>query len=151
METERVTGEDDPYLTHNEDINGDGDYSNDDLDLDGTPEYLDFEMECELFIPEGFSPNDDGVHDFFQILCIYPRYPDAKLMIFNRNGQKLWEKEHYGNYDYWGWNDAWWWGNSENRFTIGRSGGLPAGNYIYVLLLNDGLGGVRNGTVMVAY
>ncbi|HPF51382.1 MAG TPA: Ig-like domain-containing protein, partial [Draconibacterium sp.] len=146
-----VNDEDDEYLTHNEDINGDGDYSNDDLDLDGTPEYLDTEMECDLFIPEGFSPNDDGVHDFFQILCIYPRYPNAKMMIFNRNGQKLWEKEHYGNYDIWGWNDAWWWGNSENRFTIGRAGGLPAGNYIYVLELNDGLGGVRNGTVMIAY
>ena len=146
-----VNDEDDQYLTHNEDINGDGDYSNDDLDLDGTPEYLDTEMECDLFIPEGFSPNDDGVHDFFQILCIYPRYPNAKLMIFNRNGQKLFEKENYGNYDVWGWNDAWWWGNSENRFTIGRAGGLPAGNYIYVLELNDGLGGVRNGTVMIAY
>ena len=146
-----VNDEDDEYLTQNEDINGDGDYSNDDLDLDGHPEYLDTELECELFIPEGFSPNDDGVHDFFQILCIYPRYPDAKLMIFNRNGNLLWEKEHYGNYDYWGWNDAWWWGTSDNKLTIGRSGGLPAGNYIYVLLLNDGLGGVRNGTVMIAY
>ena len=146
-----VNDEDDEYLTQNEDINGDGDYSNDDLDLDGHPEYLDTELECELFIPEGFSPNDDGVHDFFQILCIYPRYPDAKLMIFNRNGNLLWEKEHYGNFDYWGWNDAWWWGTSDNKLTIGRSGGLPAGNYIYVLLLNDGLGGVRNGTVMIAY
>ena len=72
-------------------------------------------------------------------------------MIFNRNGQLLWEKEKYGNYDYWGWNDAWWWGTSKNRLTIGRSGGLPAGNYIYVLKLNDGLGTVYNGTVMVAY
>ncbi len=143
--------EDDEYMTADEDINDDGDYSNDDLDLDGHPEYLDTEMDCELFIPEGFSPNDDGVHDFFQILCIYPRYPNAKMMIFNRNGQKLWEKEHYGNYDIWGWNDAWWWGTTESRFVIGRSGGLPAGNYIYVLELNDGSGNVRNGTVMLAY
>jgi gliding motility-associated-like protein len=143
--------EDDPYMTHDEDINGNGDYSDDDLDLDGHPEYLDTEMDCELFIPEGFSPNDDGVHDFFQILCIYPRYPDAKMMIFNRNGQLLWEKEHYGNYDYWGWDDAWWWGTVDSRLVIGRSGGLPAGNYIYVLLLNDGSGEVKNGTVMLAY
>lgn len=64
-----VNDEDDEFLTVNEDINGDGDYSNDDLDLDGTPEYLDVLMECDLFIPEGFSPNNDGVHDFFQILC----------------------------------------------------------------------------------
>uniref|UniRef100_UPI003216531F Ig-like domain-containing protein n=1 Tax=uncultured Draconibacterium sp. TaxID=1573823 RepID=UPI003216531F len=143
--------EDDAYMTVNEDINGNGDYSDDDLDLDGHPEYLDTEIDCELFIPEGFSPNDDGVHDFFQILCIYPRYPNAKMMIFNRNGQKLFEKENYGNYDVWGWDDAWWWGTSENALTIGKSGGLPAGNYIYVLILNDGLGTVKNGTVMLAY
>ncbi len=141
--------EDDPYDTYVEDINGNGDYSDDDLDLDGRPEYLDTDMNCELFIPEGFSPNDDGVHDFFQILCIYPRYPEAKLMIFNRNGQKLFEKENYGNYDVWGWEDAWWWGTSENRLTLGRSGGLPAGNYVYVLELGNGE--VRNGTVMIAY
>jgi gliding motility-associated-like protein len=143
--------EDDAYQTINEDINGNGDFSDDDLDLDGHPEYLDTEIDCELFIPDGFSPNDDGVHDFFQILCIYPRYPNAKMMIFNRNGQLLFEKENYGNYDVWGWNDAWWWGTSENKLTIGRSGGLPAGNYIYVLELNDGLGTVKNGTVMLAY
>ncbi len=146
-----INDEDDDYLTVNEDLNGNGDYSDDDLDLDGYPEYLDTELNCELFIPEGFSPNDDGVHDFFQILCIQ-KYPNAKLMIFNRNGVKLWEKEHYGNLDVWGtYNDAWWWGTSENRLTIGHAGGLPAGNYIYVLILNDGLGTVKNGTVMLAY
>jgi hypothetical protein len=144
-----VNDEDDEHMTNVEDLNGDGDYSNDDLDLDGYPEYLDTEMDCELFIPEGFSPNDDGVHDFFQILCIYPRYPNAKMMIFNRQGQKLFEKEHYGNYDVWGWEDAWWWGTSENTLTIGRSGGLPAGNYVYVLELGNGE--VKNGTVMIAY
>ena len=143
--------EDDDYMTVDEDLNGNGDYSDDDLDLDGYPEYLDTELNCELFIPEGFSPNDDDVHDFFQILCIQ-KYPNAKLMIFNRNGVKLWEKEHYGNLDVWGtYYDAWWWGTSENALTLGRSGGLPAGNYIYVLLLNDGKGTVKNGTVMLAY
>ncbi|WP_319479811.1 Ig-like domain-containing protein [uncultured Draconibacterium sp.] len=146
-----INDEDDDYLTVNEDLNGNGDYSDDDLDLDGYPEYLDTELNCELFIPEGFSPNDDDVHDFFQILCIQ-KYPNAKLMIFNRNGVKLWEKEHYGNLDVWGtYQDAWWWGTSENVLTLGRSGGLPAGNYIYVLLLNDGKGTVKNGTVMLAY
>ncbi|WP_319500083.1 gliding motility-associated C-terminal domain-containing protein [uncultured Draconibacterium sp.] len=146
-----INDEDDDYMTANEDLNGNGDYSDDDLDLDGYPEYLDTELNCELFIPEGFSPNDDDVHDFFQILCIQ-KYPNAKLMIFNRAGVKLWEKEHYGNLDVWGtYQDAWWWGTSENVLTLGRSGGLPAGNYIYVLLLNDGKGTVKNGTVMLAY
>jgi len=127
--------ENDEYMTIDEDLNNDGDYSNDDLDLDGYPEYLDKTLDCELFVPEGFSPNGDGTHDFFQVLCIQ-RYPNAIMMIFNRNGDKLFEKHHYGNLDFWGSNeDAWWWGNSENKWTIFNTGGLPAGNYVYVLQL----------------
>jgi gliding motility-associated-like protein len=112
-------------------------------------------LECELFIPEGFSPNEDGVHDFFRIMCIH-NYPDAKLMIFNRNGDLLWEKEHYGNYDVWGDQyNAWWWGTSvlsKNDVGIQTILGDPKvkyGNYVYVLVLGNGE--VRNGTVMVAY
>jgi len=132
-----------------EDLDGDGDYSNDDLDLDGYPEYLDKTLDCELFIPEGFSPNGDGVHDFFQILCIQT-YPNARLLIFDRSGHKLFEKDHYGNLDFWGSNeDAWWWGNSENAWTIGNTGGLPAGNYVYVLELGNGR--VEKSTVMINY
>jgi gliding motility-associated-like protein len=144
-----VNDEDDDFLTVNEDINNDGDYSNDDLDLDGFPDYLDKTLDCELFIPEGFSPNGDDVHDFFQILCIQ-RYPNAKLMIFNRNGNKLFDKEHYGNVEFWGSNeDAWWYGISSHRWTIGQMGGLPSGNYVYVLELGNGK--VEKGTVMISY
>ncbi|NOR73529.1 MAG: hypothetical protein GQ525_00055, partial [Draconibacterium sp.] len=141
--------EDDEYLTIDEDLNNDGDYSNDDLDLDGFPEYLDKTLDCELFVPEGFSPNGDGVHDFFQVLCIQ-RYPNAIMMIFNRNGDLLFEKDHYGNLDFWGSHeDAWWWGTTENKWTIFNTGGLPAGNYVYVLQLGNGK--VEKGTVMVNY
>ena len=140
--------DDDEWLTIDEDINSDGDYSNDDIDLDGHPEYLDRGTDCELFIPEGFSPNGDGIHDFFQVYCIL-KYPNAKMMIFDRAGNKLFEKEHYGNMDFWGSNaDAWWWGTSEYKMTLGR-GTLPAGNYVYVLDL--GTNEVKKGTVMISY
>ena len=143
-----VNDDEDELLTIDEDWNNDGDYSNDDMDLDGHPDYLDIQTDCELFIPEGFSPNDDGVHDFFQIFCIQ-RYPEAKLMIFNRAGNKLFEKEHYGNMEYWGSDqNAWWWGTSENKWTPGK-GILPAGNYIYILDLGNG--DVQTGTVMISY
>ena len=112
-------------------------------------------LECELFIPEGFSPNEDGIHDFFRIMCIH-NYPDAKLMIFNRNGDLLWQKEHYGNYDYWGDQyNAWWWGTSVlSRYDIGKQTingdpKLKVGNYVYVLQLGNGE--VKNGTVMISY
>lgn len=143
-----VNDDEDEFSTVDEDWNNDGDYRNDDMDLDGHPDYLDVDTDCELFIPEGFSPNGDGIHDFFQIFCIQ-RYPDAKLMIFNRAGNKLFEKEHYGNMDYWGTDqDAWWWGTSDNRWTFGKAT-LPAGNYVYIVQL----GGkeTRTGTVMISY
>ena len=89
------------------------------------------------------------MHDFFQILCIQ-NYPNARLMIFNRNGNKLFDKRHYGNLDVWGSDaDAWWWGKSEHKLTLGQSGRLPSGNYVYVLELGNGK--VKNGTVMIAY
>jgi gliding motility-associated-like protein len=140
--------DDDEWPTIEEDLNYDGDYSNDDLDIDGHPEYLDVGNDCELFIPEGFSPNGDGVHDFFQVYCIQ-KYPNAVMMIFDRAGHKLFEKEHYGNLEYWGSDeDAWWWGVSEHKWTLGR-GTLPAGNYVYILDLGNGE--VRTGTVMISY
>nr|WP_238769712.1 Ig-like domain-containing protein [Maribellus maritimus] len=143
----RDTNDDeDEFLTYDEDWNGDGDFSNDDMDLDGHPDYLDVETDCSLFIPDAFSPNGDGVHDFFQIFCIQ-RYPEAKLMIFSRSGNKLFEKEHYGNLEYWGSDEtAWWWGTSEAKLTLG-GGTLPAGTYVYILELGNG--DVKTGTVFL--
>ncbi|HOI49380.1 MAG TPA: gliding motility-associated C-terminal domain-containing protein, partial [Prolixibacteraceae bacterium] len=143
-----VDDDEDGIPTRDEDLNNDGDWSNDDRDLDGHPEYLDISTECTLFIPEGFSPNGDGIHDFFQIHCI-EMYPNARLYIFNRWGNKLYEKQHYGNLDVWGSDqEAWWWGTSDNKWTLGRPT-LPAGTYIYVLELGNGK--THKGTVMISY
>ncbi len=102
----------------------------------------------ELFIPEGFSPNGDGIHDYFQIRGI-EAYPDATLYIFNRWGNKLFEKKNYGNLSVWGSDQyAWWDGYSENKLTIGNEK-VPPGNYLYILDLGNG--DVRKGTVMVSY
>jgi gliding motility-associated-like protein len=120
-----------------------------DADCDEVPEEPGEEDdECTLLIPEGFSPNGDGVHDFFDIFCI-EKYPDAIMRIFDRAGNKLYEKQHYGNLKYWGSEEeALWGGKSENKWTLGRDN-LPAGNYLYVLELGNGE--VRTGTVMIAY
>ncbi|NOY96745.1 MAG: T9SS type B sorting domain-containing protein, partial [Chlorobi bacterium] len=137
----------DNILTKDEDNNGDGDYSNDDMDLDGHPDYLDVDNTCSLYIPEGFSPNGDGVHDYFRIYCI-ENYPDAKMYIFNRWGNKIFEKIHYGNLDYWGSDEAAWWdGSSKHKWSLG-SQSLPPGNYLYILDLGNGE--KRSGTVMIS-
>lgn len=132
--------------TKYEDLNNDGNWADDDIDHDGHPEYLDFQGGCDLFIPEGFSPNGDGIHDYFQIYCI-DKYPDAKLLIFNRWGDKMYEQDHYGNLDYWGSFDKAWWDGSKTNGENGEK--LRVGNYLYILI--KGNGNMERGFVMLSY
>lgn len=137
----------DAFLTKYEDLNGDGDFSNDDFDYDGTPEYLEYGRECELFVPDAFSPNNDGTHDLFQVFCIN-HYPNAKMYIFDQMGNKLFEKEHYGNEDIWGPDgDAWWNGKPDRG--KGKGELVVPGTYYYVLDLGNGE--VMKSFVFVSY
>jgi gliding motility-associated-like protein len=80
-----------------------------------------------LNIPTGFSPNGDGVNDYFFIENI-ERYPNALFKVFNRWGNLVYEKQNYDN----SWN-----GDSNSKIiTIGEV--LTNGTYFYVLdLAND--------------
>lgn len=139
----------DGYLTKFEDLNGDGDWSNDDLDYDGHPEYLDYGRDCDLFIPDAFSPNGDNIHDYFQIYCIN-HFPDAKMYIFDQLGNKLFEKAHYGNLDYWlSYDRAWWNGKPEYGPSKARNEIVPPGTYYYVLDLGNGE--VKKSFVFISY
>ncbi|MCP2027208.1 gliding motility-associated-like protein [Flavobacterium sp. HSC-32F16] len=80
----------------------------------------------DFFIPDGFSPNGDGINDSFVIKDIEFLYPNYTLEIFNR----------YGNGMYKGDNNkpAWDGMNYEKR---GIAGGVaPNGVYFYVLHFN---------------
>jgi len=139
----------DKFLTRFEDLNVDGNYSNDDIDSDGHPEYLDFGRDCDLFIPEAFSPNDDNIHDYFQIYCI-DHFPNAKMYIFDQMGNKLFEKEHYGNLELWGSAErAYWDGRTTNRAASVNAGKVIQGTYYYVLQLGNGE--VKKSFVFVSY
>jgi gliding motility-associated-like protein len=79
-----------------------------------------------FFIPDGFSPNGDGVNDTFTIPDIDFLYPNYKLEIFNR----------YGNGMYKGFKDkpAW---DGKNYEQSGIGGGIaPNGVYFYILYFN---------------
>jgi gliding motility-associated-like protein/uncharacterized repeat protein (TIGR01451 family) len=91
---------------------------------------------CEIFIPNGFSPNNDGINDYFEMLCFQGKYTDVKIEIYNRWGHIVYQKEDYGNLDRWG-SDAWWDGRSNRGLAIGNEI-LPTGTYFYVLFLNNG-------------
>lgn len=91
--------------------------------------YVYITVECFLFviIPEGISPNGDGINDAFEIVGIND-YPGNHLAIFNRWGHKVFEASDYDNS---------WQGTSDSPVTIGN-GMLPKGTYFYVLDLKDG-------------
>lgn len=81
----------------------------------------------DLFIPEGFSPNIDGINDFFVIRGI-ENYPANKIEIYNRWGQKVFEATPYTNN---------WDGKSQTGISVGGDQ-LPFGTYFYLLDLGNG-------------
>jgi len=92
---------------------------------------------CEIFVPNVFTPNADGVHDYLKIRCLY-LYDNPEMQIFNRNGNLIFKKDHYGNLDFWGSEDeAFWNGRSENKWNL-MNDVLPVGTYYYILKLGDG-------------
>ena len=93
------------------------------------------DAECPVFVPNSFSPNGDGINDYYQIGCIY-NYENPVLEIYNRWGNLIFRKEHYGDIDYWGNEaEAWWNGRSDNKMTLGNQD-VPSGTYYYILKLN---------------
>jgi gliding motility-associated-like protein len=49
-----------------------------------------------LQFPNVFTPNNDGVNDYFYIKNI-EKYPENRLLIYNRWGIKVFEQYHYRN------------------------------------------------------
>ena len=86
----------------------------------------------EIVVPSGFSPNGDGINDYFVILDI-ELSNDNTLRIYNRWGQEIYSKSNYDN-SWDGTNDG---GND-----------MPDGTYFYVLKVND-LGVDRQGYVVI--
>jgi gliding motility-associated-like protein/uncharacterized repeat protein (TIGR01451 family) len=88
-------------------------------------------VECgELIVFTGFSPNGDGINDFFRIDGLQ-QYDDHKVAIYNRWGNVVFTSKDYNN-DWYGTND----GN-----------GLPDGTYFYVIEVD---GAQEMGYVQIA-
>jgi gliding motility-associated-like protein len=82
--------------------------------------------DCPPWVPEGFSPNGDGINDSFVITGLYDIFPNFRLKIFSR----------YGNLIYEGNNDIPAWDGTANRGLTGIGNQLPTGTYFWVLDLN---------------
>jgi len=92
---------------------------------------------CEPFIPEGFSPNDDGINDTFFITGLYDIFENFELQIFNR----------YGTLIYKGNNNVEAWNGTSNKGLNNIGNKLPTGTYFYVLDLKDHQFGPYKGWV----
>jgi gliding motility-associated-like protein len=81
--------------------------------------------DCPPWIPDGFSPNNDGVNDFFEISGLLNIYPDHEILIYSRKGNLIFK----GN------NETGFWDGTSNEGIL-FNGPVPAGVYYYVLNLN---------------
>lgn len=128
--------------TMDEDLDGDGNYANDDSNDNGIPNYLDPDLgettvgEDELDPINVITPNGDTIHDVFTIKYI-ENYPNNTVRIYNRWGVMVFQTKSYntsGNvFD----------GTSQGRVTVDSDNKLPVGTYFYVIDYEDQSGTMK--------
>ena len=91
-----------------------------------------------LIIPEGFSPNGDGLNDFFYIEGI-KNLRSPELYVYTRSGQLVFKSLDYGK------NDNYWDGKMENGQRV------PTGTYYYVIQVTYPDRKVIKGFVYIGY
>jgi len=89
-----------------------------------------------LTIYKAFSPNDDAIHEFWEIENIN-LYPEALVLVYDRNGRQVYRRRNYENAEGQAFG-----GKDQN----GRE--LPSGTYYYVIDLENG-DKVFKGTVTI--
>ena len=89
-----------------------------------------------LNIYKVFSPNEDGIHDYWEIENIH-LYPQAVVEVYNHIGSMVYRRKNYQN-------------NLEDAFNgfSDRGKRLASGTYYYVVDLNNG-DDVFKGTVSI--
>jgi gliding motility-associated-like protein len=82
-------------------------------------------------MPNAFSPNGDGINDFWLIKHIN-RYPDASIDVFDRYNQKVFHSDNYSTP----------WDGKFNQKP------LPVGTYYFVINPKNGLN-IMSGSVTI--
>lgn len=142
----------DDYVICAEVIDADG------LDVDSTPgnglitedDYICFETFpiISIEIPEGFSPNGDGINDVFRVRNLEVSYPNFRYEIFNRWGEKIYEYTHNGDPET---EPQWWDGKSDAGRSTNNNKLSPSATYYYVIHYNDADREPTTGWVYVNY
>jgi uncharacterized repeat protein (TIGR01451 family)/gliding motility-associated-like protein len=119
----------------NPDLNGNGNPT-DSNEREATPLNLP-QTFLSVFIPEGFSPNNDGINDLFVIRGATGL--TVSLEVYNRWGHLVYKNDDYKND---------WDGKPNTGIALNSdANGLPDGTYYYVINLSDGRKFVRYMTI----
>ncbi|RKQ49256.1 putative repeat protein (TIGR01451 family)/gliding motility-associated-like protein [Roseivirga pacifica] len=102
----------------------------------------------QIKIPEGFTPNGDGINDVFRIENLEVNYPNFRYEIFNRWGDKLYSYQHNGDPTA---EPEWWDGRSTQGRTINDDKVSASATYYYVIHFNDSDREPITGWVYVNY
>jgi gliding motility-associated-like protein len=81
----------------------------------------------DIVIPGGFTPNNDGVNDYWQIIGLDEQYPNNIVYIYNRWGNLLFESEQ-GSYSH----------QHVGRY-VTKVNHLPVGSYYYMIMLDGSI------------
>ncbi len=94
----------------------------------------------KLIIPDGFSPNGDGVNDTFNVDNLEILYPNFVIEIYNRYGNMVYKGSA---------NSPRFNGKSNQSGTLG-DGDLPVGVYFYIFNFNDGVNKPEEGRLYLS-
>lgn len=83
--------------------------------------------KCAPFIPQGFSPNGDGINDEFEISNLLNIYDQFELKIYTRNGNLIHTSHNQDGF----------WNGVATQGLLFTGNIVPVGTYYYVLVLND--------------
>ncbi|MGL2967624.1 gliding motility-associated C-terminal domain-containing protein, partial [Flavobacterium sp. XGLA_31] len=107
------------------------------------PQKINVNVPVEVCIVEGcdavlvhnaFTPNGDGVNEYFQIDYINQKcHLPNRVEIYNRWGVLVFEADNYDNENV----GKVFTGVSEGRSTVSKSDELPAGTYFYIMQYSD--------------
>jgi gliding motility-associated-like protein len=82
---------------------------------------------CAPFIPQGFSPNGDGINDEFEISNLLNIYENFELNIYSREGNLIHTSHNADGF----------WNGVATKGLLFTGNIVPVGTYYYVLVLND--------------
>ena len=82
---------------------------------------------CAPFIPQGFSPNGDGINDTFEISNLLNIYENFELNIYSREGNLIHTAHNTDGF----------WDGVATKGLLFTGSIVPVGTYYYILVLND--------------